>query len=107
MMAKGKVTSFETILYSKTKEPIWTLVSTSPVHDENGEIIRHILICLDITERKRSEDQLQLLLDHSQKLNKQLELRDQELQSSIRKLSKQSWEIQISKQHLQKNRMSS
>jgi PAS domain S-box-containing protein len=102
MMAKGKVTSFETILYTKTKEPIWTLISTSPVHDENGEIIRHILICLDITEQKRSEDQLQLLLEHSQKLNKQLEQRDQELQSSIRKLSKQSWEIQISKQHLQK-----
>lgn len=102
-MLRGKVTSYETILYTKEREPIWTLVSTSPVYDENGEIIRHILICLDITEQKRSEDQLQLLLDHSQKLNKQLEQRDQELQSSIRKLSKQSWEIQISKQHLQKN----
>ena len=102
-MFRGKVTSYETILYTKAKEPIWTLVSTSPVHDENGDIIRHILICLDITEQKRSEDQLQLLLDSSQKLNKQLEQRDQELQSSIRKLSKQSWEIQISKQHLQKN----
>lgn len=102
MMTKGKGTSFETILYTKIKEPIWSLISTSPVYDENGEIIRHVLICLDITEQKRSEDQLQLLLDHSQKLNKQLEQRDQELQSSIRKLSKQSWEIQISKQHLQK-----
>lgn len=102
MMEKGKVTSLENIVYTKAKEPIWSLISTSPVHDESGEIIRHILICLDITEQKRTEDQLQLLLDHSQKLNKQLEQRDQELQSSIRKLSKQSWEIQISKQHLQR-----
>lgn len=102
MMERGKGTSFESIIYTKSKEPIWSLISTSPVQDENGEIIRHILICLDITEQKRSEDQLQLLLEHSQKLNKQLEQRDQELQSSIRKLSKQSWEIQISKQHLQR-----
>ena len=101
-MQRGKVSSYETILYTKNNEPIWTMLSTSPVHNDKGEIIRHILICLDITEQKRSEDQLQMLLNHSQKLNKQLETRDIELQNSIRKLSKQSWEIQISKQHVQK-----
>lgn len=100
----GKSYSIETVLYKKNKEPFWCYISSSPVQDENGNISGYVFIGIDITERKRSEDQLQLLLNHAQKLNRELAERDTDLQSSIRKLNKQSWEIQISKQHLQKKK---
>lgn len=45
-----------------------------------------------------------MLLDHSQKLNKQLENRDKELQQSIRKLNQQSQEIQESQTHLEQKK---
>ncbi|MBL7922978.1 MAG: response regulator [Bacteroidia bacterium] len=101
-MLKGKPSSFETVLYNSNKDPFWSLISTSPVYNEKGEVIRHILICLDISDRKQTEEQLHVLLNQAQKLNKQLASRDNELQSYIRKLNKQSWELQISRQNLQK-----
>ncbi|MBK9401106.1 MAG: response regulator [Bacteroidetes bacterium] len=103
-LASGRSSTIETILYKKNKEPFWSYISSSPVYDDNNCITGHIFIALDITDRKRSEEQLQLLLTHAQKLNKELTDRDTELQASIRKLNKQSWEIQISKQHLQKKK---
>ncbi len=103
-LQSGKSASIETILYKKNKEPFWSYISSSPVFDESNNITSYIFIIIDITHRKRSEDQLQLLLTHSQKLNKELAERDTKLQTSIRKLNKQSWEIQISKQHLQKKK---
>ncbi len=103
-LQSGKAFSTETVLYKKNKEPFWCFLSSAPVYDENNVITSYIFIGLDITERKRAEEQLQLLLNHAQKLNKELSERDEELQSSIRKLNKQSWEIQVSKQHLQKKK---
>jgi PAS domain S-box-containing protein len=103
-LQSGRSSTIETILYKKNKEPFWSYISSSPVFDDDNNITGHIFITIDITERKRSEEQMQLLLTHAQKLNKELTYRDTELQASIRKLNKQSWEIQISKQHLQKKK---
>lgn len=100
----GKPGNIETVLYKKNKEPFWCLMNISPVFNEEGILISHVIICLDITERKKTEEQLQLLLSHAQKLNKQLSARDTDLQTNIRKLNKQSWELQISQQHLQKKK---
>ncbi len=98
----GKPGNLETVLYKKNKEPFWAMVSASPVFNELNQHISNVFICIDITERKRSEEQLQLLLTHAQKLNKQLAARDLELQKTIRQLNKQSWEVQLSQVSLEK-----
>ena len=98
----GKPGNLETVLYKKNKEPFWAMVSASPVFNELNQHISNVFICIDITERKRSEEQLQLLLTHAQKLNKQLAARDLELQKTIRQLNKQSWEVQLSQESLEK-----
>ncbi|MFN8153364.1 MAG: response regulator [Bacteroidia bacterium] len=100
---QGKPVSLETVFYKKSNEPFWCLINSAPVYNENNEHINNVIICIDTTERKRSEEQLQLLLSHAQKLNKQLANRDLELQKNIRLLNKQSWELQVSQQDLQKN----
>ncbi len=99
----GKPISLETIFYKKNTEPYWCLVNSAPVYNEENKHINNVIICIDTTERKRTEEQLQLLLSHAQKLNKQLANRDLELQKNIRLLNKQSWELQVSQQDLQKN----
>ena len=48
-------------LYRKDKTPVWLLLSNTPLFDELGEIERQITSALDITERKKAEDQLKLL----------------------------------------------
>jgi PAS domain S-box-containing protein len=103
-MERGKRCSEEAVLYAKNKGEFWSQISTTPIFDSNGSICRHILMYFDITEQKQAEQQLQMLLDHSQKLNKQLENRDKELQQSIRKLNQQSREIQESQTHLEQKR---
>lgn len=99
----GKPVSLETVFYKKNNEPYWCMVNSSPVYNEDNQHINNVIICIDTTERKRSEEQLQLLLSHAQKLNKQLASRDLELQKNIRLLNKQSWELQVSQQDLQMN----
>lgn len=99
----GKPVAIETVLYKKNEEPYWCMINSAPVYNEENQHISNVIICIDTTERKRSEEQLQLLLNHAQKLNKQLANRDLELQKSIRLLNKQSWELQVSQQELQKN----
>lgn len=101
----GKPGNIETVLYKKNKEPFWAMISASPVFNELNQHISNVFICIDITERKRSEEQLQLLLTHAQKLNKQLAARDLELQKTIRQLNKQSWEVQLSQESLEKKQL--
>ena len=103
-MERGKRCSEEVIFYTKKKDEFWSQISTTPIFDSAGTICRHILMYFDISEQKQAEQQLQMLLDHSQKLNKQLENRDKELQQSIRKLNQQSQEIQESQTHLEQKK---
>jgi len=47
--------------------PMWAIVSTSPIHDENDEIVGSFGMITDITDRKRAEERQDLLmreLDH-------------------------------------------
>lgn len=96
---------FEFIQYKKTKEPFWINLSVTPIIDEKGIIQKYILIGNDITQRKQSEQQLKVLLQHAQKLNIQLQSRDKVLHETIEELNKQSWEIQLSQDTLQKQKL--
>lgn len=48
----------EIILYRKDATPIWVFISNNPLFNEKGEVERQIGIMIDITERKRAEEQL-------------------------------------------------
>jgi len=48
-------------MYRKDKTPVWGFLSNSPLLNELGEVERQIMNVIDITERKKVEDQLRLL----------------------------------------------
>jgi PAS domain S-box-containing protein len=96
---------YEFIIYRNNGEPLWSNINITPLFDDDNEISRYIVIGMDINERKQSEQQLQVLLKHTQKLNTQLQKRDSELQNSIVDLNKQSLELQISQDNLKKQKL--
>jgi PAS domain S-box-containing protein len=65
---KGKILGFETQFKKKNGEVIWVSISANAVHDENGELIYFQGFTIDITERKRAEEEIR-------KLNLELEQR--------------------------------
>jgi PAS domain S-box-containing protein len=105
LLQTKKSFEFEFIQYKKTKEPFWIHLSVTPLLDDAGELQKYILIGIDITPRKQSEQQLKVLLQHAQKLNIQLQTRDKELHETIEELNKQSWEIQLSQDILKKQKL--
>jgi PAS domain S-box-containing protein len=48
-------------VYKKDGTPIWVSVANSPLFNENGSVERHISMMVDISERKKTADQLTLL----------------------------------------------
>lgn len=48
-------------LYRRDGEPVWVFLSNSPYFNAAGEVERQIMVALDITERKKTEEQLNLL----------------------------------------------
>jgi PAS domain S-box-containing protein len=48
-------------VYKKDGTPIWVSISNSPLFNKNGEVERHISMMVDISERKKADDQLTLL----------------------------------------------
>lgn len=48
-------------IYKKDKTPLWVFLSNSPLLNETGQVERQIAVMVDVTERKKAEDQLMLL----------------------------------------------
>ena len=48
-------------VYKKDRTPIWVFVSNSPLKNESGDVERQVGVFVDITERKKAEDQLKML----------------------------------------------
>ena len=48
----------ETLNYTKAGKPIWIELDVQPLRDERGEVTGFMALQLDITERKRFEDEL-------------------------------------------------
>ncbi|MCJ8210702.1 PAS domain S-box protein [Mucilaginibacter sp. RS28] len=48
-------------IYKKDQSPVWVFFSTSPYHNAQGELERQITVAVDITERKKADQQLKLL----------------------------------------------
>jgi hypothetical protein len=45
--------------YTRDGEPFWNQVDISPIYDENGEISHYVGFQMDVTERKRAQQQLE------------------------------------------------
>ncbi|MCD8740578.1 PAS domain S-box protein [Mucilaginibacter roseus] len=48
-------------IYRKDGTPVWVWISNNPLFDENGAVHRHVGVMVDISERKKTEQQLKLL----------------------------------------------
>jgi PAS domain S-box-containing protein len=55
---RGVVELHEFRLRRKNGEPLWTLMSTNPVLDDDGQFVGALAMVTDITERKRAETAL-------------------------------------------------
>jgi len=48
-------------IYRKDGTPYWAHLANSPFFNKDGQLERQITVCVDITERKKNEEQLMLL----------------------------------------------
>jgi PAS domain S-box-containing protein len=65
-----EVIKYETLNFKKNGTPIWVLTHITPIFDENGELKKLIAIDSDITERKKTEDELKLAKEYAEKSEK-------------------------------------
>jgi PAS domain S-box-containing protein len=51
---------FEILTYHKDGHLVWVLADGQPVFDENGELVNYMVMQVDITNRKKAEEELRL-----------------------------------------------
>jgi PAS domain S-box-containing protein len=52
------IEGFETVRMRRDGSPVAVAISTAPVHDARGEVISHMAVFSDISDRKRQEEEL-------------------------------------------------
>lgn len=87
---EGAGDQYEIQLRRKSKELIWTLVSGTPIQDENGKVIGSLGIVTDITNRKQADDILQKYTAELERSNRELQnfayVASHDLQEPLRKI---------------------
>jgi PAS domain S-box-containing protein len=63
----------ELLQYQKDGKKIWIQVSVTPILDNEGNIVKYILIESDVTERKTAEEKIEEYLRNLEKTNKELD----------------------------------
>jgi PAS domain S-box-containing protein len=61
LMGEHKPYEIEVKLYRKDKTPVWVYLSNSPYFNEAGKIERQIMVALDITERRKAQEEVKML----------------------------------------------
>lgn len=61
LMKQHKPYELEAKIYHRSGKPVWVYISNSPYFNEAGNMERNIMVALDITERKRAEEEVKLL----------------------------------------------
>ncbi|MDI9877136.1 PAS domain S-box protein [Flectobacillus rivi] len=71
-LKKWEPCEVEVINYKKNKEPFWVNISIVPLADETGWFTHWISIQKDITERKKNEEERELLIRELTQINQDL-----------------------------------
>jgi PAS domain S-box-containing protein len=79
----GQIWSGEILNRKKNKELYWELLTISPIFDTNGSIINFLAIKQDVTERKKTEQEIREL---NSSLEQKVQERTQELWTSNKEL---------------------
>ena len=58
---QSKPYEIELKVYKKDRTPIWVSISNSPLLNNNGDAERNVSVMIDISERKKADEQLTLL----------------------------------------------
>ncbi len=61
MTSEGKSFTLDMLAYRKDKTPIWLSVYNTIVFNEDGKVENEVEIIIDITEKKKAEEELQVL----------------------------------------------
>jgi len=86
---KGKPGLYETSFIHKNGSKVWAQVSSTPDYDSNGEFIGVMSILLDITERKKAEQEaLAMKEQFTRQLERKVTERTLELENAQRELAK-------------------
>src|ERR1700752_3123012 len=57
-VAENRPYEIEIKIYKKDGTPRWVFISNSPLFNETGKVDRQIGVMVDVTERKKSEEEL-------------------------------------------------
>lgn len=79
----GQVWSGEILNRKKNKELYWELLTISPIFDTNGSIVNYLAIKQDVTDRKKTEQEIREL---NSSLEQKVQERTQELWTSNKEL---------------------
>lgn len=60
-VAENRPYEVELKIYKKDKTPIWIFITNSPLFNEAGQVDRQVAVLVDITERKKADQQLSML----------------------------------------------
>ena len=60
----GRPATIELLNYRRDGEPFWNEMTVSPVHDDDGRVTNYVGVQIDVSERRRLEDQYR----HAQKM---------------------------------------
>lgn len=69
IVKKGDIWRGEVLRIKKDNTPYWASLSIAPVKNENGNIVRYLLIEQDITQQKELEIELKLALTKANSIN--------------------------------------
>lgn len=68
-----EVPAYDVTFITKTGEKVVGSVQATPIKDENGKVIREIIMISDVTERKKMEEKLNRILEELARKNQELD----------------------------------
>jgi PAS domain S-box-containing protein len=69
-LSAGNGCTVELINYRKDGQPIWSALEMQPVRNTAGDVVNHVAILADVTERRRAADELRQAKEAAELANK-------------------------------------
>lgn len=84
---KGNSSAYEVKVKHKNGQPVWFIISGTPLYNKEGKVIGSLGIHNDITERKKRELERKELLQELNEQNKNLKIRQRDLRAALHQVS--------------------